>query len=115
MPKYVFVFRGAAVETSGMSPEEMQAHVRKWYAWADTLAARGFEPKGQPLDRRGRTIRGTDRVVTDGPYAETKDLVIGNMSLVAASLDEAVELAHGCPVLELGGSVEVRPTTDYDV
>jgi hypothetical protein len=98
-----------------MSPAEMQEHVRKWYAWSDALAAKGCEPKGQPLDRSGRTIRGVDRVVSDGPYAEMKDLVTGSMSIIAGSLDTAVVLAHDCPVFELGGSVEVRPAADFDV
>ena len=98
-----------------MSPAEMQAHIRKWYAWSDALAAKGYELHGQPLDRRGRTIRGRERVVTDGPYAETKDLVTGSMTITAGSLEEAVELAHDCPAFELGGSVEVRAVTEHDV
>jgi len=115
MPKFIFVFRGGAAERPGMSPAEMGAHVRKWYEWSDALAAKGHAPRGQPLDPSGRTIRGVERVVTDGPYAEMKDLVIGSMILIAASLDEAVELARGCPVFEFGGSVEVRPAADHDV
>jgi hypothetical protein len=114
MPKFIFVFR-RLTESSGMSPAEMQAHVRKWYAWSDALKAGGHEPHGQPLAESGRTIRGKDRVVTDGPYAETKDLVTGSMVIVAASLDEAVALAHGCPGFEIGGSVEVRPAVELDV
>jgi hypothetical protein len=114
MSKFVFIFRGGAPENPDLSPAEMQAHVRKWYAWADALVAKGYQLQGQPLEHNGRTIRGKDRVVTDGPYAETKDLVTGSMVVTAASLEEAVELAHGCPVFELGGSVEVRPLTEHE-
>lgn len=114
MSKFVFIFRGGAPDTPGLSPAEMQAHVRKWYDWADALTAKGHRVQGQPLDNGGRTLRGRDRVVTDGPYAETKDLVTGSMGVEAASLDEAVELARGCPVFELGGSVEVRPVIEHD-
>jgi len=70
--------------------------------------------EGWPLYERtaarhgGRTIRGKDRIVTDGPYAESKDLVTGALLLEAASLDEATSLAQGCPVFDYGGSVEVR-------
>ena len=46
--------------------------------------------------------------VTDGPFAEAKDLVGGYLLVTAQSLDQAVELAHGCPILEVDGSVEVR-------
>jgi hypothetical protein len=114
MSKFIFIFRGGAAENPGMSPAEMQAHVRKWYEWSDALSAKGGRVQGQPLEPGGRTIRGKDRVVTDGPYAETKDLVTGSMSVDAASLEEAVEMARGCPVFELGGSVEVRAVTEYD-
>jgi hypothetical protein len=115
MPKFVFVFRGGATEHPAFSPAEMAAHVRKWYVWSDELAAAGHHPRGQPLDPSGRTVRGVRRMVTDGPYAEAKDLVTGSMILTAASLDEAVELARGCPGLDFGGSVEVRPAVEYDV
>jgi hypothetical protein len=57
----------------------------------------------------GRTIRGKSKVVTDGPYAELKDLVTGNLAIEAASLDAAAELALGCPIFKYDGSVEVRP------
>ncbi|MCU1283154.1 MAG: PhnB protein [bacterium] len=115
MSKFVFIFRRGLSETSGMSPAEMQAHVRKWYAWSDALKAGGHEHHGQPLAENGRTIRGKDRVVTDGPYVETKDLVTGSMLIAAASLDDAVELARGCPAFDIGGSVEVRPAVELDV
>jgi len=97
-----------------MSAAEMQAHVKKWYVWSDALMAKGHSLQGQPLADRGCTIRGKDRIITDGPYAETKDLVTGAMIITAASLDEAVELARDCPVFELGGSVEVRPVVEHE-
>jgi len=97
-----------------MSAAEMQAHVRKWYAWSDALMAKGHSLQGQPLADRGRTLRGKDRIITDGPYAELKDLVTGAMIITAASFDEAVELARDCPVFELGGSVEVRPVIEHE-
>jgi hypothetical protein len=52
-----------------MSAAEMQAHVKKWYLWSDALMAKGHSLQGQPLADRGRTIRGKDRSITDGPYA----------------------------------------------
>lgn len=115
MPKYMFIFRGGAPEMPDLSPTEMQAHLRKWYAWADELAKTGRHSGGQPLDRIGKTVRGRHRIVTDGPYAESKDLVTGSLVLEATSLDEATELARGCPVFEFGGSVEVRPVAQHDV
>jgi hypothetical protein len=109
MAEFLFVFRGGAVEAPRLSPSEMQAHLKKWYEWSEALTAAGHRSGGQALESAGRTVRGRDRVVTDGPYAESKDLVTGSMLVHAASLDEATELARGCPVFEFGGSVEVRP------
>jgi hypothetical protein len=115
MPKFMFIFRGGAQEYPDLSPTEMQEHLKKWYAWAGELAKAGRHSGGQPLDNGGKTMRGRDRIVTDGPYAESKDLVTGSLVLHAASLDEAVELARECPVFDFGGSVEVRPVIEHEV
>ena len=50
--------------------------------------------------------------MTDGPYAESKDLVTGSMIFEAASLEDAIDVARTCPTYEFGGSVEVRPVQD---
>ena len=54
-------------------------------------------------------VGGKQRAVTDGPFVEVKDLVAGFTLIEARDLDEAVRLSVGCPILEGGGSVEVRP------
>ena len=108
----MLIFRGGAVSRDDVSPTVLQAHLEKWYAWADELAREGRRNVGTPLDDGGRAVRGHERVVTDGPYAESKDLVTGAMIIDAASLDDAVEVARRCPTFEFGGSVEVRPVHD---
>jgi hypothetical protein len=110
MAQFVFIFRGGAfVASPALSPSEMQAHLQKWYRWADALGKSGHRSGGQPLAPTGQTIRGRERTVTDGPYAESKDLVTGYMVVEARSREEALELARDCPVYEFDGSVEVRP------
>ena len=91
-----------------MSTTEMQAHVNKWYAWSDALLAKGHPLQGQPLEDHGRTIRGKDRIITDGPYAETKEVLNGFFLLECADLDEAVATAAKIPGA-WHGAVEVRP------
>ena len=110
----MLIFRGGAVSRDDVSPSVLQAHLEKWYTWADEIARRGRRNVGMPLDNRGRVVRGAERVVTDGPYAESKDLVTGAMIIDAASLDDAVDVARGCPTYEFGGSVEVRPVQDQN-
>jgi len=110
--KFMLIFRGGAVARHDLSPSELQAHVEKWYRWSDELARQGRRNAGTALDNPGAAIRGHERVVTDGPYAESKDLVTGSMIFEAASLEDAIDVARNCPTYEFGGSVEVRPVQD---
>jgi hypothetical protein len=108
----MYVFRGGGyAEPGSLSPTELQAHLAKWNAWTAELQKAGKLAGATPLTHppSGKTVRGRDRVVTDGPYAESKDLVSGIVVIEAATLEEAAQLAQGCPILELDGSVEVRP------
>lgn len=113
MSKFLFVFRGGGYASKGRpSPTELQAHLARWSAWTAGLVESGKLVSADALSHppTGKTVRGTDRVVTDGPYAEAKDLVSGTVVVEAASIDEAAEIARGCPILEHDdGSVEVRP------
>jgi hypothetical protein len=64
---------------------------------------------GHPLQRSGKLVAGKQKAVNDGPFAETKDVIGGFTVIVAADINHAAELAKGCPILEAGGAVEVRP------
>jgi hypothetical protein len=110
MAKFLYVFRGGGYATGGLSPTELQQHLAKWNEWSEGLRASGKLAAAQPLSHpaAGKTIRGREKTVTDGPYAESKDLVSGIVVVEAASLEEATELARGCPILDMDGSVEVR-------
>ena len=107
MSEFTYLFRGR--KTSG-SPEEMQQHFEQWAAWFKELGAAGrMKDRGRPLQSTGKLVSGRQKVVTDGPYAEAKDVVGGYITVEADDLAQAVELSKGCPILEVGGSVEVRP------
>lgn len=107
--RYMLIFRGGAVSRDDVSPSVLQAHVEKWYRWSDELARQGRRNVGTALENGGKSVGGHERIVTDGPYAESKDLVTGALIIDAASLEDAVEVALQCPTYEFGGSVEVRP------
>jgi hypothetical protein len=109
MAKFIYVFRGGAFVQKGLSATALQDNLKLWGAWMGELAKQGHEPAGAAVQHDGRTIRGKTKVVTDGPYAELKDLVTGSLAIEAASLDVAAELALGCPIYLYDGSVEVRP------
>jgi hypothetical protein len=111
--KFMLIFRGGAVSRSDLSPAELQAHVAKWYVWSDDLTRHGRGIVGTPLENQGVSVEGHERMVTDGPYAESKDLVTGSLIIEATSIEDAVEVARTCPTYEYDGSVEVRPVQDY--
>jgi hypothetical protein len=108
MAAFMLIFRGSP--SRGESPEQMQQHVQKWMTWFDGLTKSGaYEGQGAPLEPGGKVVRGAQRVVSDGPYAEAKDLVGGYAIVKAKDLDAAVEITRGCPIYERDGAVEVRP------
>jgi len=112
MSQFMFVFRGGGYATPGsLSPSELQAHLAKWNAWTEGLIAAGHLVVAHPLTHppTGQVLRGRERAVTDGPYAESKDLISGTVIVQARSLEEAASWARDCPILDMDGSVEVRP------
>jgi hypothetical protein len=112
MSEFLFLFRGSTRQ--GRSPEELQKSMQKWVAWFKELNERGvIKDPGNPLEISGKVVRGRSKDVHDGPYAEAKDLVNGYVLIDAATIDHAVELSKGCPILADGGSVEVRPIMKF--
>lgn len=110
MSDFVYLFRSTADqqhEAMG-TPEAAQQSLQTWLAWIRELEANGhLKDPGQPLDRGGKVVRG--KAVTDGPFVEAKDMVLGFIIVQARDMEQAVELAAGCPIAIRGGSVEVRP------
>ena len=112
MSQFLYLYRmtAAARQEAMGTPERAQQSMQRWLAWMRDLEAQGhLKNRGQPLERTGKVVRGKQKLVTDGPYAEAKDLVAGFIVVEARDLAQALELAGGCPMLEGGGSVEVRP------
>lgn len=107
MSEFIYLYRGGS---TGQTPEQMQQSMEKWNTWLKDLGARGhLKDPGQPLDRSGKLVKGKAKGVTDGPYAETKDIIGGYSVVEAKDLSHAAELAAGCPIFDNGGLVEVRP------
>jgi len=112
MKKYMLLFHNDDEKLAALSPSEMQALGQKWWGWLESLKAQGvLESAGERLAPASlaKSIRGSKKLVSDGPFTEAKDAVGGYMFLKTASFDRAVELAQGCPIFDNGGSLEVRP------
>ena len=107
MSNFAFLYRGKDTDAS---PEQMQKRMEKWRAWFKQLGEQGhLKDIGHPLESSGKVVSGKQKSVTDGPFAEAKDVVGGFTLVEARDLGQATELSKGCPILEVGGSVEVRP------
>ena len=104
----MLIFRGTDWY-KGLSPEQMQQVADKWMAWFNGLKNEGTAIAGNPLEREGKIVSGKNRVVSDGPFAESKETIGGYFLLKVGSMDEAVVIAQQCPGLPYGIRVEVRP------
>ena len=98
----------AIVLTTAAALSASQTHTWSQGEYADFEKGVIKNP-GNPLERSGKVVRGHNKDVHDGPFAEAKDLINGYTLVDAATLDQAVELSKGCPIFEDGGAVEVRP------
>lgn len=108
---FLLLFRNTAHDTHAQLTAEQRVQLaQQWNDWYDGLAARGKVQHGRPLALEGRVVSGTGGArVTDGPFAEAKEVVGGYFFLSVADIDEATAIAQQCPGLPLGLTVEVRP------
>lgn len=108
MEKFLYLFRGG-MDYTAASPEAMQTNMQKWNQWMGKLMQDGIMQGGEPLQAASKKVAGKSKVVTDGPFAEAKEIVGGYLLINANDINHAVELSKGCPIFEMDGSVEVRP------
>jgi hypothetical protein len=113
MPKFMVIPRDPP-EGLGLSPAEMQKILEKYMAWTRKLAEAGKLDHGNKLkDGEGRVVgkRGGEKgpafTVTDGPYAESKEVLGGYWVILARDYDEAVRLVMDSPHLQFG-TLEIR-------
>lgn len=107
MEKFLYIIRGGN-DRDKLPPEIFQESMAKWSAWMQKLVKEGKLEKGEPLQSGGKTVAGANALITDGPYAEGKEIVCGYLLVNAKDLNEAVAMSKECPILKIDGSVEVR-------
>jgi hypothetical protein len=115
MKEFLLVFRNdVAANQPPPSPEQMQAMMKPWEDWMGSIAAQNkLVSPGNRLASDGKVIK-QNNVVTNGPYVEIKEAIGGYIIIKANSLDEAAELSKSCPILAIGGNVEVRTLVPMD-
>ena len=107
MKEFLYLFRGGDARTANASAEVMQEHMGKWMKWMEDMGKQGKFVGGLPLNADGKTVKSRG-IVTDGPFAEGKEMVGGYLVVKADNLNEATEMSKGCPIFDLDGTVEVR-------
>jgi len=97
------------------SPEQMQAWMKQTMDWIGGIAAQNKFVGGTGLPFDNAKVVWHNSVITNGPFGEIKETIGGFITVKADSVEEAVEFAKGCPVLQgEGNSVEVRKIAKND-
>ena len=114
MKDFMMIFIGADYTSMGLSPEEMQNRMTKWFGWNDKMEQAGVVKGGNALTPQIRRVVGKDRTVTDLTSAEVKEIVGGYYLVQAESFDAVQEIAQDYPDYDLGGTVEIREVMVFD-
>lgn len=114
MKDFMMIFIGADYQELGLSPDELQERMGKWFSWNDKMANAGFLKGGNALVPIAKCVSGPNRTVTDGPFVESKEIIGGYYIVNAKDADAVVKIAQDYPDYDLGGTVEIREVMVFD-
>jgi hypothetical protein len=110
MNDFVLLFRQPDTYENIASESEIEANLKRWDDWFGGIAAQGrLVNMGIRLTAQGKVLK-AGGVITDGPFVEIRERLNGFIVVKADSLEDATTLAHGCPILDIHGTVEIRPS-----
>jgi hypothetical protein len=115
--KFMLLLWGDESQWADMSEEEAAAEMARWEEYTNQLTAAGAMVSGEGLQASAMSktlrIENGERIVTDGPFAETKEQLGGFYVIECESFDAALEWASKVPSAEQG-STEIRPVIAYE-
>jgi hypothetical protein len=115
--KYLLAFFGEEGGWDDITPEEMHEGMKLWEDYERQLVDANAYIAGEGLKESATATtvkrKGEERIVTDGPFAETKEQLGGFYLIDVENLDEAIEWAKKVPIAD-GNTTEVRPVMDYE-
>ncbi len=114
MKEFMMIFVGADYADLGLSPEELQTRMGKWFAWGNKMQEQGILKGGEALTPQIRRIVGENRTVSDLTSAEVKEIVGGYYTVEAKDFDAVEKIAQDFPDFDLGGTVEIREIMVFD-
>lgn len=110
----MMIFIGADYEELGLSPQQLQDRMSRWWAWGNKMEEQGILKGGNALVAKAKRVSGPKRLVSDGPFVESKELVGGYYIVTADNAEAVVEIAQDFPDYDLGGAVEIREVMKFD-
>ena len=113
--EYMLLFRDTDLEKR-FPDEKVEEAMHRFNDWLGRWSQRGYIKGGQPLGPEGRVLakaQSQQQIVVDGPFAETKEVLGGYVTVQAVDLDDAAQVASEWPLLDYGATVEVRPVLKF--
>jgi hypothetical protein len=114
--RYLLLIYGPEWDASQMTPEQQEAVMEEWTDYSASLLKGGAMEGGEALESTATAttvrVRNGETVTTDGPFAETNEVLGGFYLLNCKDLDEAIEMAAACPGAR-NGSIELRPISEF--
>jgi hypothetical protein len=114
--RYMLLIYGDESGWANLSEAETEAEMGKWYAYTQEMQDAGVSTAGEALQPTSTATcvrdNGGEPLVTDGPFAETREQLGGYYLLDVPNLDEAIKWAHKCPAAK-SGTIELRPIQEF--
>ena len=114
MKQFMMIFIGQEYTDLGLSPEEMQNRMGKWFAWSQKMEEAGIKHEGEALTSKIRRISGVEKTAKDIASTELKEIVGGYYTVSAKDFDAVEEIAKDFPDYDLGSYVEIREVMVFD-
>ena len=112
MAKFMFIYRDSADPNAPQpSAEEMQQFLGLWGEWFAKVGS-NLVDGGDGLLMTGRVLKPSGEVA-NGPYVEAKEVISGYTILEAEHYEAAIEFAKSCPIISVGGEIEIRELAGY--
>ncbi len=111
MKEFMLLIRNDIDHQASWSPQKTEQFLKRCEVYISTLRAAGKLKSAQPMVREGKMISGSKGAWKEGPFNETKEVIVGYYHILAEDMNDAIAIAKNNPEFEVGTTarVEVRP------
>lgn len=114
MKEFMMIFVGGDYETADLSPEDFQRRMNKWNEWVEELQKEDLYITGNALKNNATRVEGNEKIATDGPFVETKELITGYLLVKARDFEHVKAMTSRYPDYDLNGKVEIREIQTFE-